>query len=147
MTRVVPFLPLLAALLLATAGGLASAAPSASDPLPRAEVADTGPAPEDVERAHWQKLAVDAYRELAAARQRVEAADAAYARLRTHKRGGGDAKVSALKEREDAAAALAAAQARVESLAETARKAGVPPGWIRVFDEDWMPDSDPADIP
>ena len=99
------------------------------------------------QRAKWQKRSVDAYRGLAEARQRHDAAVANYSRLRSHNRDRGDARVNALHERAEAEANLAAAETRLESLSEEARKAGVPPGWIRVFDEDWAGDSEPANTP
>lgn len=137
------------ALWLALAVGSAQAAPSASGDLPRARISDSAPQDDDVERAHWQKKAVDAYRGLAQARQRYDAATARLSSLRSRNRDRGDVKVEALKEKADAKTALEAAEQRFESLSEEARVAGVPPGWIRVFDEDWMSETEdePASIP
>jgi hypothetical protein len=56
-------------------------------------------------------------------------------------------KVKAMKEKADAKQALEAAEERLESLSDEAHRAGIPPGWVRVFDEDWMSESEPASLP
>jgi len=135
------------ALWMGLAGGLASASPESKGAMPRARIEHPAPQDDDAARAQWQKKAVDAYRGLAEARQRWEAAVANLSSLRSHHRARGDAKVQAIQEKADAKKALEAAVKRLESLSDEARVAGVPPGWIRVFDEDWMGETEPASIP
>jgi hypothetical protein len=147
MRRVSGILWVACAVLLAGGVEGAGASSSSTDALPKIEMADPSPAQDDVERARWQKKAVDAYRGLAEARQRYDAAVARYSSLRSRNRDRGDVKVQAMKEKADAEEALAVAEERLESLSEDAHRAGIPPGWIRVFDEDWMSESEPASLP
>lgn len=136
-----------AGVVLLVAGVATADISSSSDGLPRIEIADPSSLDDDVERAHWQKEAVDAYRGLAAARQRYDAAVARFSSLRSRNRDRGDVKVKAMKEKADAKQALEAAEERLESLSDEAHRAGIPPGWVRVFDEDWMSESEPASLP
>ncbi len=84
-----------------------------------------------VGREAWQKRIDEARDELAQARARHEAALAAYRDLRHRRRARGARKQAALKERSEAEAALDEAERRLEELLQQARRAGVPPGWIR----------------
>lgn len=147
MRRVSRIILFAGALLLSSGGGTALAAASSSGDLPPVSIADPAPADDDVERVRWQKKAVDAYRGLAAAQQRYDTAVARFSSLRSRNRDRGEVKVKAMQEKADAELALAAAEERFESLSEDARKAGVPPGWVRVFDGDWMSETEPASIP
>jgi hypothetical protein len=82
-------------------------------------------------REIWQKRIGEAREELSEARARHEAAVTAYGGVRHRRRARGARKQAALKERNDAEAALAEAENRLEDLLERARRAGIPPGWIR----------------
>ena len=147
MRRVTRIILFTGAVLLSGGTAAAIESPASSDDLPQVTIADPAPADEDIERARWQKKAVDAYRGLAEARQRHDAAVARFSSLRSRNRDRGEVKVQAMQEKADAEAALAAAEETFESLSDEARKAGVPPGWIRVFDGDWMSETEPASIP
>ncbi len=82
-------------------------------------------------REVWQKQIEEAREELVLARARHEAALAAYRDVRHRRRARGARKQVALKERSEAEAALDEAERRLEELLQQARRAGVPPGWIR----------------
>ena len=84
-----------------------------------------------VDRDFWQKQIEEAREELALARARHEAALATYRAIRHRRRTRGPRKRAALKERGEAEAALVEAERHLEELLELARRAGVPPGWIR----------------
>ncbi len=84
-----------------------------------------------VGREAWQQRIEQAREELARARARHEAALEAYREMRHRRRARGTRKQAALKERSEAEAALDEAERRLEELLQQARRAGVPPGWIR----------------
>ena len=84
-----------------------------------------------VDRDFWQKQIEEAREELALARTRHEAALATYRTMRHRRRARGPRKRAALKQRSETEAVLAEAESRLEELLEQARRAGVPPGWIR----------------
>ena len=106
---------------------LCSPAFAATDPTSTPSVS----AAPELGREGWQKRIGEARKELAQARARFEAALSAYSEVRHRGRGGGARKQSALKERGEAEAALAEAERQLEELLDQARRAGVPPGWIR----------------
>jgi hypothetical protein len=62
--------------------------------------------------------------------------------MKQHRKARGARKEELVEERDEAAAALAKAESDLEQLLLSARRAGVPPGWIRQAME---PESDPAD--
>ncbi len=82
-------------------------------------------------REGWQKRIEEAREELVLARARHQAALATYRAMRHRRRARGARKQIALKQRDQAEVALAEAERRLEELLEQARRAGVPPGWIR----------------
>ena len=86
------------------------------------------------DRESWQQELREARQALAEARKRHEAAELAYKHMRHHNRGRGAAKAAILAEREEAAGALEEAERRLQELPEEARRAGVPPGWLRLDD-------------
>ena len=82
-------------------------------------------------REGWQTRIRKARAELAQARVRSERAVNSYRKVRHRGRGGGNRKREALMERNEAEEALAEAERHLEKLLDQARRAGVPPGWIR----------------
>lgn len=95
-------------------------------------------AEEEQEREVWQELVSRAKRRLEQSRARYQEALANYSKMRRqHARG--DPKVTALEERAAAEAEYLEAKRAWEELPEQARRAGVPPGWLRLPDG-----SDPA---
>ena len=94
------------------------------------------------DRATWVKAIRDAREDLAAARGRYEEARKAYNKMKQRRKARGASKEALVQERDEAAAGLAEAERGMEQLLESARRAGVPPGWIRQAME---PESDPAD--
>ncbi len=94
------------------------------------------------DRATWVDAIRDAREELAAARARYEEARKAYSKMKQRRKARGARKEELVKERDEAAAALAEAERSLKQLLQSARRAGVPPGWIR---EAMEPESDPAD--
>jgi PAS domain-containing protein len=106
---------------------LCSPAFAATDPSTTPSVS----AAPELGREGWQKRIREAREDLAQARARSEAALRAYTEVRHRGRGGGARKQQALKERKEAEVALAEAERRLEELLDQARRAGVPPGWIR----------------
>jgi hypothetical protein len=93
--------------------------------------ADPPADPDAEERQAWQETLRQARADLASARARYTAADLAYKRMRHRDRDRGGKKAAILAEREAAQGELEAAEARLEALPEEARRAGVPPGWLR----------------
>ena len=83
------------------------------------------------EREHWVEQIRNAQDELGTARQRYDRALEAYRRMRHRASMRGGKKAEVMQERDDAKAALDAAERGLEELLESARRAGVPPGWIR----------------
>jgi hypothetical protein len=94
--------------------------PAASAPLAR-----------EGDRQAWEERFREARRALAEAQARHDGAIAAYKKMRSRNKARGDAKVAILTEREEAKAALAEAEQSLQALTEQARRAGVPPGWLR----------------
>lgn len=87
-------------------------------------------------QAWWHQYALTLHREAADAQARYDEVMAEYTRLRTSHRDRGEPKVEILKQKEEAEAALRAAEERLAGLEDEARRAGVPPGWVRIFPED-----------
>jgi hypothetical protein len=85
----------------------------------------------DAQRALWQERFAAARDAVAQARLRYTLAEEAYGETRHRRRKRGDEKAEVLAELSVAETALAAAEAALAELLETARQAGVPPGWMR----------------
>ena len=85
----------------------------------------------DADRAAFQNRHAQQVRAVEAALARQEAAEVAYQQVRHRGRIRGDAKAQVLAEREAANEALAQAEQNLEDILEQARRAGVPPGWMR----------------
>jgi hypothetical protein len=94
------------------------------------------------DRATWVEAIRDARQVLAAARARYEEARKAYSRMKQRRKARGARREALVQERDAAATALAEAERGLEQLLQSARRAGVPPGWIRQAME---PESEPAD--
>ena len=84
----------------------------------------------DAERAQWIERLSEAQNRLETARARHDEAAAAY-RDQRQRHARGDARKEATLELEAAKAELAEAERSWVELKETARRAGVPPGWVR----------------
>lgn len=93
--------------------------------------APASPDPETAEREHWQKRKRELEKAVDDAQARIDRAEATYGRGRRANRLRGQQKVDALKELDEARQQLADAQKALEAFPEEARRAGVPPGWIR----------------
>ena len=94
------------------------------------------------DRETWVQAIRDAQEDLATARWRYEEARKSYSKMRQRRKARGARKQDLVQERDEAAAALAEAERDMEQLLVSARRAGVPPGWIR---QAMPPESDPAD--
>ena len=86
---------------------------------------------EIAQREHWQKTFALARTDLDQAKQRLNEAQLAYQNMRHRRRVRGDEKQQIIDELEAAEAALPRAQTAVDAATIAARRAGVPPGWIR----------------
>ena len=93
------------------------------------------------DRATWVNAIRDAREDLAAARARYEEARKAYSKMKQRRKARGARKEALVHERDEAAEALAEAEHGLVQLLQSARRAGVPPGWIR---EAMEPESKPA---
>jgi multidrug resistance efflux pump len=93
------------------------------------------------DRATWVEAIRHAREDLAAARARYEEARKAYSKMKQRRKARGARKEALVRERDEAADALAEAERSLEQLLQSARRAGVPPGRVR---EAMEPESDPA---
>jgi septal ring factor EnvC (AmiA/AmiB activator) len=107
------------AALLAQAGALAFWMPAA------AALPDASP------HEAWRDRVAETRNELELARQRLDAAETAVNRMRHSQHPRGSARVALFAERDEARVDLAEAERSLEELIEQARRAGVPPGWLR----------------
>ena len=87
--------------------------------------------PDDSRRQQWITKFTQAYRDVAEAQVRHEKAIEAFTRAKHRNRARGERRAELEREIAEAEAALAKAQERMRNLSEVARRAGVPPGWIR----------------
>ena len=88
-------------------------------------------APDDAEWSAWLERIDEARLALVQAERRSEAADLAVQKMRHRRKPRGEARAALFTEREAARAARADAERALEELLEEARRAGVPPGWLR----------------
>ena len=86
---------------------------------------------DEAEREMWQERVAERRADVERARERREAAETAVDRMRHRRRPRGDAREALFAEREAARAGVAEAELALEELLEEARRAGVPPGWLR----------------
>ena len=89
------------------------------------------PAESEGEKAQWVKRIADAQHALDAANARYADAIKSYGHLRHRRRQRGEAKAEILREQEDARTEVTVATRDLEDTLEAARRAGVPPGWVR----------------
>ena len=107
------------AALAATPGAAALAMPAAAE------------LPSDADRAEWRERVGAARAEVERAQRRSEAAEKAVKQMRHRRHPRGAAREALFAEREAADAARAEAERALDELLEQARRAGVPPGWLR----------------
>ena len=94
-------------------------------------VAAPAPADDDAELAGWRQRLDQAEADLARSREEAAAAHAAYANMRHDRSMRGEEKAKIIAARAETEHAAADAQARLDALREEARRAGVPPAWVR----------------
>jgi hypothetical protein len=106
-------------------------APLAGGPLlpAPARAQDTGSS--DEVRAEWQERYRDLIEQERRASERLEAARTAYADGRQRKRLRGERKLEVMEELDNAEADHQKARDELEAFPEEARRAGIPPGWLR----------------
>ena len=95
-------------------------------------------------QAGWQQRVQEARDAVEQARARRDAAEDAYDEMRHRKYPRGDARAAVEAERTAAGEALAEAQRNLDTLLDQARRAGVPPGWVRAPEPSA---ADAADLP
>ena len=88
------------------------------------------------DEAYWRSRALATHRDAADARARYDAASAEYSRARASHRARGDRRAELVEKKRAAEDALEDAERRLTELPDEARRAGVPPGWVRVLPED-----------
>ncbi len=97
--------------------------------------AASGVAPADVTPASdhdaWVERIATAQESMDRANQRYAKALQAYGRMRHRRRERGERKSAVLLEQANAVAEAAEARRALEQTVEQARRAGVPPGWVR----------------
>jgi hypothetical protein len=101
--------------------------------------ADDPPADEvsyEAQKEMWQARFRAAREAVATQRVRRQEALDAYAQMRHRRRERGDEKQRILEELTASEVALEASENALEELFEEARRAGVPPGWIRTARDD-----------
>lgn len=96
---------------------------------------------EIAQRQHWQRTFSHAREELARAKQSLNDARIAYQNMRHHRRVRGDEKQKIIDAVPSGERELARAQEALDAARVAARRAGVPPGWIRVKDAGPLPAS------
>jgi multidrug resistance efflux pump len=94
--------------------------------------------------AGWQERVQEARDAVEQARARRDAAEDAYDEMRHRKYPRGDARAGVEAERSAAREALTEAQRNLDTLLDQARRAGVPPGWVRAPE---ATGADAADVP
>ncbi|MDX1648537.1 MAG: hypothetical protein R3263_01665 [Myxococcota bacterium] len=87
----------------------------------------------EAENEAWAKRLAEAQEEIEAARERLEDAEAAYARARHDDYPRGEAMAEIEQEMEEARAELEEAKERLPELVEEARRAGVLPEVLRPY--------------
>jgi hypothetical protein len=111
--------------------GLALAALLAAPGAPSLEAPRAEALPEASEREPWQERVAEARELVLRAQERRDAAETAVERMRHSRHPRGEAREALFAEREAARLDVAEAERALEELLEEARRAGVPPGWLR----------------
>jgi hypothetical protein len=96
------------------------------------------------DRDSWVEKIRAARDELARARAHYESVLEAYRQMKHHRKLRGAKRKALVEERDAAHGALLEAERRLEEVLESARRAGVPPGWVRDAMEPKF-DAKPAD--
>jgi uncharacterized protein (DUF3084 family) len=87
-------------------------------------------ADDDANLASWKQRLEQAESDLVRTREQAAAAHQAYVEMRHDRSVRGDEKAKIIAERAQSEHAVADAQARLDTLREQARRAGVPPAWV-----------------
>jgi hypothetical protein len=82
-------------------------------------------------REQWQSRQLEAIHSVENTRDRYRAASAEYQRMRHRRRARGERKAQVMAELDAAREAVAEAERVLAEFNEEARRAGVPPGWLR----------------
>ena len=90
----------------------------------------------DSEKPEWQQRYRDLLDTASEAASRYEVANAIYTKNRQINRKRGEARQSINTELQEAQIGLAEARAALQEFPEEARRAGVPPGWLREVEEE-----------
>jgi chromosome segregation ATPase len=93
----------------------------------------------EASRARWAARSKEASDRVAKATAAVEKAQDDWERMRTRNYPRGEARAKLLENREDATTELTAAEEALAALAEEARAADVPPGWLESDDASALP--------
>jgi hypothetical protein len=99
----------------------------------------------EAQKEMWQGRFRTAREAVAAARDRHQKAREAYAHMRHRRRERGEEKQKIMEELTASEAALEESENALTELFETARRAGVPPGWMRT--EELEPPAAPGPTP
>lgn len=87
------------------------------------------------DKREWQQRYTELIVEVQTLEQRVVLGEAAYSRNKTRHRLSGERKIEIIADLNEAKAQLVDAKQRLEAFPDEARRAGVPPGWLREVDE------------
>jgi hypothetical protein len=121
--------------LVALGGGLLLLAPDRSFATePGAAPAASAASDEAAERQRWHQRAVEARQRVSDAEAKLADAEAAVTHMRARRYPRGEAAAAREADVESAKKELADAQKAQADLEDEARRAGVPPGWIRLDD-------------
>ena len=111
--------------------GLALATLLAAPGAPTLATPNAATLPDASEREAWQERVAEARAAVLRAQQRRTAAETAVDRMRHRRHPRGEAREALFAEREAARLGVTEAERTLEELLEEARRAGVPPGWLR----------------
>ncbi len=92
-------------------------------------------------RMQWQRRQLEAIHSVENARGRYRAASAEYQQMRHRRRMRGERKAQVIAEHDAAREALEEAERALAEFNEKARRAGVPPGWLRAAPIESVPAS------
>ena len=90
---------------------------------------------EEVEKARFQERYAELIQSVASAEVRAVESRAAYTKARQRNRLKGEYRELIMTEMEEAEAQLARLKKELDAFPEDARRAGVPPGWMREVEE------------
>jgi len=115
--------------------GLALAALSSAPGIALHATPATAALPKTSQYERWRDRVAEARAEVERAHERRDTAEKAVDRMRHSHHPRGAAREALLAEREEARAGVTGAEKALEDLLEQARRAGVPPGWLRAPDQ------------